>query len=355
MRTGGQVIMAMAIGIAAGIPALAALRCFAAEHANACAAEALAARQPVGIVDAWVRRALWIAAEFGTPRALRGQAFVLWAEQAGGQAAKQIAGLAAGDLAAAARLVPAQAPVFTAAARAAGVAGQRRLMGPYAREAVERRPGYAEYAWAWARALPPQSADRRRAYRSVTALAPEATPRVLAEAAPGAQLEERRRFVAPSAPAYRAWAWSITDAAPALRVARWGLALPRRPGDARDRARLAYLVALRTAEHDAAGALAWYRTALETLGDEQAVYRNYGFALLRAGEAAPALRAFEASLRLQPGLTNPAHLGIGQAHEALGQTSAALAVYRRLQRQPHLEAWIRRQAGDGIYRLEHQN
>lgn len=344
--------MALAMGMAAGLPSLAALRCFAAEHANERVTRALAARKPVAYVDAWVRRAHALAPECGRPLALRGQAFALWAAQEKNGAREAIAGMAAVDLNAAARLVPAEPAVFAGAARAAVLGPSPVPAWRYAHEAVLRRPGFAEYTWAWARALPPGLPERKRAYRRLTQIAPPLTPHVLAEAAPGKSPERQRSYVAPRAAAYRAWAWSLTDTTLALRVARWGLAQPQRAGDGLERGQLAYLVALKTAERDPAAALSWYRLATKTLGDEQAVQRNYGFALLRAGDAAAAQRAFEASLRLQPGLANPAHLGLGQAREAQGQGAEALRIYRRLQRQPHVEAWVRQQAGDGVYRLE---
>lgn len=352
MRSGGQFLILLAVGGAAGLPSLAALRCYAAEHAQARLTEALSDRRPVAQADAWARRARRFAPEFGRPLAVRGQAFALWAAQVEGGPGRAIAGMAATDLAAAARRMPAEPAIFAAASRAAQLGAAPALAARYAHEAVLRRPGFAEYTWTWARALPPGSPARKRAYRALTSIAPGLTPRVLDEAAPGDALEQQRRFVAPLAAAYRAWAWSLTDPTRAKRVAHWGLAQARREGDDRDRGYLTYLIALKTAEGDPAAALPWYERAAGVLGDEHAVQRNYGFALLKTGDAAGAVRAFEASLRLQPGLANPAYLGLGQAHEALGQAAQALQIYRRLQRQPHLESWVRRQAGDGVYRLE---
>jgi tetratricopeptide (TPR) repeat protein len=336
----------VAASVALAVLAAQASRLFAAEAGLArCAAPA----RPVGAAYASLGALLRLAPEAPALAGARGQALLLLARAGEPDPAPLVARMALADLRRALVFEPAGAPLWAAAALAAATAGDAGAAEALAREAVRRAPAAPELAWVAAR-LARSAPARRAAYRRVTELAPELTPAVVSEAAPGRAWPEQAAFVAPSAEAYRAWAWSVS--APAgLAIAARGLALAP-AADTAAAAWLAYYVALGLAPGDPAASLADFDRALRVLGAEQAVHRNHGFALLKAGRAADAEAAFGASLRLYGDLANAAHLGLAEAQIAQGRRAEARPVLERLTRHPRVEAWVRREAGAALYRLE---
>lgn len=307
--------------------------------------------EPVGQLRESLR---WVAAaapEAPAFFAASGQALLLLSRHSEQAAAPLVAGMALADLQRALARNPAAAELWIAAALAAQAAGRPAAAEALAAEAARRAPWSPEMAWVAAR-LARSPAARAAFYRRVTAVRPAAAPGVVAEAAPRRPWPEQAKYVAGTPAAYRAWAWSVTGEA-GVAIARQGLALAERlDGAAADAGWLAYYLALAADRQGPAASLPWYRQALEALPEEQAVHRNYGFALLRAGRPAEAEAAFGESIRRNGDLGNAAHLGRAEAWAALGRGAEARELFERLTKNARLEAWIRREAGHALARFE---
>lgn len=233
--------------------------------------------------------------------------------------------------------------VVTAARLGEFEAAQRLAQG-----ALASAPAEPANLWLVARLAPGGSSAQQAAYRKLTMIDARWVIRTLHDIADSAPtLEQQASFIAPRGPAYLAWAEAQTRPAMRRRIAEMGLAL--HDLDAQSRGWLHYYAGLDVS--DTTTSLVQLQRAARLLPDEQAVQRNFGFALLKAGRTQEAKHAFERSLALNGDIANLATLGLAQAQEALSNHDEAARLYERLSLNPRVETWVREAALSGLYRI----
>jgi tetratricopeptide (TPR) repeat protein len=329
-----------------------AVRNYSAEAAYQKALTGISAERSANHLYESVESALSWAPEHSRALTLRGQSYYALAEKSGGDEKKVLLEMAVRELEPAFRANPADgSTLLTLALARAGLDDGEPALALF-HEASTRRPGFAEHAWLLARNLPPGSEEQKQAYRIVTRLRPASTPTVVRELRAQLPRERLNEYVAEDPAAYRAWAWDATDSTEGISIALSGLQFAVLPQDQHDAGWLEYYIGLKTSEFDPPAALTWFRKALDHLQGEQAVHRNFGFALLKSGRAEEAKAQFHKSIQLNGDIANAAHLGLAQAEEALGSHRRAMAIYKRLESNPRLEAWVRQEAGAALRQME---